>query len=609
VTRSAKNIIGLTLSTIGVGAFALLLAFALMRLYEIERDMRVDATQNMLWVISQAQVAGLQLNDAITLFAIGMTDEPNLQRRFDVFLSRVALLDTGPQSRQMERLGFLSELEALSQSADALAPLLAELIDGDADAAEVAREYLEPHNSNLGRAANAAMVAEWDDLGEQLDTHRDQLWHIIASLAGISLIGGLLSLRLLLALRETKRRSHLLQSEKAFSELVIGSSDEGILAIDLGQICTVWNAALNPLFDIPPHRAVGMELGDISGFFKLGSVQEALAKAYGGQSSALFDQVFFQPGADEPLFLYLRCFPLRRETTIMGAIVFISDVTERRAAQMELARHREGLEELVIARTRELNEALARERTAADLYRNFAAMVSHQFRTPLAIIDSALQRMMRRRSSITPDEIEDRAGKARHAIMRLTELVESTLDSARLDAGQIEVRSRPCDLAELVHSVCERQREASPDREITVLSDTQRPLLALCDPAHAEHIVLNLVSNAIKYSNPRTPVHVTLAGEEARVTCMVSNTGRTIDATETSRLFERNFRGSNANGIPGTGIGLYMARTLARMQNGDVELVRLSPDQTTFCLVLPLASEADADPATGLLMPAAEITT
>src|SRR5690554_2499085 len=140
------------------------------------------------------------------------------------------------------------------------------------------------------------MVAEWDNLGERLDTHRDQLWHIISLLAGISLIGGLLSLRLVLALRETTRRSHLLHNEKAFSELVIGSSDEGILAVDLDQNCTVWNGALEPLFDTAPHRAVGMALGDISGFFKIEPVQDALAKARGGQSTILFDQVFFQTG-------------------------------------------------------------------------------------------------------------------------------------------------------------------------------------------------------------------------------------------------------------------------------------------------------------------------
>ncbi len=592
--HNARNLIGGVLLVFGVGAFALLLAFALMRLSGVERDMRVEATQNMLWVISQTQTASLRLSDTIMQFASGAVDEPEVQRRYNVFLSRIALLDTGPQRRQMERLGFLAELDELVRSPQILTPLLTRLTNGDQAAALLAHRALEPHNQILGRAANAAMVAEWDELGSRLDTHRRDLWHIIASLAGISLIGGFLLLRLLLALRETQKRSHLLQSEKAFSELVIGSSDEGILAVDLEQRCTVWNLAMEQLFEAPRDRAVGTALGDISGFFKISAVQDALAQAHGGHSATLFDQAFFQPGNDTPLYLYLRCFPLRQEANIVGAIVFISDVTERRDAQVELTRHRDHLEDLVKARTRELDEALARERAAADLYRNFAAMVSHQFRTPLAIVDSALQRLMRRRKSITPAELEERAGRARQAITRLTGLVESTLDAARLDAGQIDVRTQPCDIVELARSVCERQLETSPNRKITVTPETDTPVIVLCDPAHADHILINLVSNAVKYSAPQTTVLLTFTTDGTNMRCTVSNKGNAIDPAERSSVFERNFRGTNANGVPGTGIGLYMARTLARMQGGDVDLLDSSQDQTIFGLSLPLVSPTPA---------------
>ncbi|WP_164730496.1 sensor histidine kinase [Pelagibacterium montanilacus] len=587
--RGAQNRIGVVLSTLGVGVFALLLAFALIRLSEIERDMRVEATQNMLWVISQAQVASLRLSDTIANYALDPTDTPELQRRYDVFLSRIALLDSGPQRRQMERLGFSAELEALTRSAETLAPLLDRLGQGDTAAARAAHDVLAPHNGSLGRAANAAMVAEWEGLGARLDTYRSQLWHIIASLAGISLIGGFLSLRLLLALRETQKRSLLLENEKAFSELVIGSSGEGVLVVDLDLRCTVWNAAMEQLFSVPPDRSVGQSLGDISGFFNIEPVREALVEGLAGRSTTLFDQVFFQPAEAEPLYLYLRCFPLRSGSDIIGAIVFVSDVTERRTAQIELSRHRDHLEELVRARTRELDEALARERAAADLYRNFAAMVSHQFRTPLAIIDSALQRMMRRRQSITPSELEERAGRARQAITRLTGLVESTLDAARLDAGQVDVRAQPCDLVQLAASVCERQTETAPDRDILVHHDGTSPITVLCDSAHAEHILINLLANAAKYSPPGTPVHVAFGLEGPFAQCLVTNSGCPIDPCESQRLFERYFRGENANGVPGTGIGLYMARTLARMQGGDVSLLASSDDRTTFALSLPLA--------------------
>lgn len=77
-----------------------------------------------------------------------------------------------------------------------------------------------------------------------------------------------------------------------------------------------------------------------------------------------------------------------------------------------------------------------RERAAADLYRNSAAMISHRFRTPLAVADSALQRLIRRGAQAGAGEIATRAARAREAIAGLTRLVESTLDAARLETGQ-----------------------------------------------------------------------------------------------------------------------------------------------------------------------------
>src|SRR5690606_8663373 len=110
----------------------------------------------------------------------------------------------------------------------------------------------------------------------------------------------------------------------------------------------------------------------------------------------------------EPLYVDIRCFSLRDGARIIGAILLVSDVTERRAAQKEIADHRDHLEQLVEARTQELDAALTRERATAELYQNFGTMISHQFRTPLAIVDSTLHRLMRRRDKLTPEEVLER---------------------------------------------------------------------------------------------------------------------------------------------------------------------------------------------------------
>src|SRR5690606_19586593 len=134
---------------------------------------------------------------------------------------------------------------------------------------------LQSYNAMLGQAANRAMVAEWDELGETLDTSREQLWQIIVSLIGISLAGAALCGHFLMALREAKRRTRLLDKEKAFSELLIGSSGESIVAVDLNGRCTVWNEAAERLFGQPAETTIGLALADVSGFFQIDRIEQA----------------------------------------------------------------------------------------------------------------------------------------------------------------------------------------------------------------------------------------------------------------------------------------------------------------------------------------------
>ena len=582
-----RALLGVALPILTITIFVILLAFSLIRLSEVERDMRIEATQNMLWVISRAHVSSLQLGEAVAQHALDEMDQPELELRYNVFLSRLALLDDGPQRRHMDALGFGTVLDDLRQELPELGSVIADLEPNDRQRVRV---LLEPYRTMLGQAANKAMVAEWDDLGIKLDTSRDQLRQIIVSLIGISLAGAVLSFHFSMAIREARRRTRLLDKEKAFSELLIGSSGEGIVAVDLQRRCTVWNEAAERLFGLPATGAIGSTLDDVSGFFQIDRIANAVGDAFDGRPAALFDQPFFPYGQAEPLYVDLRCFSLRDGDRIVGSILLVSDVTERRAAQREIADHRDHLEQLVQARTQALDAALTRERATAELYRNFGAMISHQFRTPLAIVDSALQRLMRRSDRLSPTEVLERGGNARQAIARLTRLVESTLDAARLDAGQIEIRSRPCDLGQLAADICARQTEQPPKREISVDILDGDSVMAYCDPVHAENILVNLLSNAVKYSPPGTAIAVAVTTEGDQAECRISNRGDIACPAERDALFERYFRGSNSEGQPGIGIGLYMARTLAQMPGGDLQLNAGDDDQVAFTLNLPSAN-------------------
>jgi signal transduction histidine kinase len=106
----------------------------------------------------------------------------------------------------------------------------------------------------------------------------------------------------------------------------------------------------------------------------------------------------------------------------------------------------------------DLQQTLAKEQDLNKLQQQFVSMASHEFRTPLAIIDTAAQRMKRRadENRLTPEEAVQRVDKIRDAVGRMTRLMESTLNMARMEEGKFKVEIKPCDIGKVVREVCER---------------------------------------------------------------------------------------------------------------------------------------------------------
>ncbi len=194
--------------------------------------------------------------------------------------------------------------------------------------------------------------------------------------------------------------------------------------------------------------------------------------------------------------------------TITASIVLRERMYRQRleASANELRRHHDHLQDLVEERTKtitdqaeELQHALDAEKKLTGLQRQFVSMVCHEFRTPLAIIDGTAQRLIRRQNKIPPEGQKDRLGKIRTAVIRLTDLMESVLSAARLEAGSITFEPAPCDLAGMIREVADNHMEVYPSHKIIVDTD-QLPDSFFGDVKLLRQVISNLMSNAIKYS-------------------------------------------------------------------------------------------------------------
>jgi signal transduction histidine kinase len=236
---------------------------------------------------------------------------------------------------------------------------------------------------------------------------------------------------------------------------------------------------------------------------------------------------------------------------------------------------------------RTLNAALVQQRRANDLQRQFVSMVSHEFRTPLSIIDGAAQRILRRSELIDKAELEDRLQTIRGTVAKLSALVGTLLESARAEQGETKFRPESIDLFALVSRCVRTQQEIAPTHRIR-LSTTNLGASFYGDPQLLEQIMTNLLSNAVKYSPQGGPVEVSLTERSTRLEITVRDHGVGIPATELPRLFDRFFRASTSAGIAGTGLGLHIVRQFVQCHGGTIRVESQEGEGTSVIVKLPV---------------------
>lgn len=222
------------------------------------------------------------------------------------------------------------------------------------------------------------------------------------------------------------------------------------------------------------------------------------------------------------------------------------------------------------------------------LQRNFVSMASHEFRTPLTIIDSHAQRLISVGTTSDDAGLVERARKIRTAVRRLTHLIKNLIDSMRIIDGDVKLYFHPTtmDLVPLLHEVCQLHREIAPQSQILESLPTQ------AIPVHADASLLfqvfsNLLSNAIKYSPGGRLINVRLTKVAGEIEVIVQDHGIGIPEADRVRLFERYYRGGNAAGIVGTGIGLFFVKTVLELHGGLIGVESLEGEGSCFRVRLP----------------------
>ena len=220
----------------------------------------------------------------------------------------------------------------------------------------------------------------------------------------------------------------------------------------------------------------------------------------------------------------------------------------------------------------------------------FLSVASHELKTPITSLKMNLQMAQRTLSAdkpLKPEHTRQLMARADLQIDRLVRLIENLLDVSRIRLGKLELQLQKADFGEIIRGVVSDYREPLSAVGCEVRLNLTGGVIGNIDPARVEQVLINLLSNVIKYA-PGKPVEVSLKREGTRACISVRDHGTGIPSSQQARLFERFSRASSSRNISGLGLGLFISKEIAEKHGGSIE-VSNAPDQgAVFKVFFPL---------------------
>lgn len=225
------------------------------------------------------------------------------------------------------------------------------------------------------------------------------------------------------------------------------------------------------------------------------------------------------------------------------------------------------------------------ERSESELQSRILEIASHEFRTYLSVIDGAAQRIARQAEKIQPAHIPELATRIRSFVSRLNILLDHAMERARNNPASMRVELVPGRIQEVVLEVV---RTFSESTEIEIADEICNIPEIWFDPVRIERVLINLVTNSIKYSIGRARIRFSAVIGADDLELYVRDWGIGILPEEREEVFAERTRGANLAQLPGSGLGLYIARKIIRAHGGEISVEETSGPGTTLRIVLPL---------------------
>jgi signal transduction histidine kinase len=217
----------------------------------------------------------------------------------------------------------------------------------------------------------------------------------------------------------------------------------------------------------------------------------------------------------------------------------------------------------------ELQLALEKEKELSELKTRFISMASHEFRTPLSTVLSSSYLIEKYSTTADQQKREKHLQRIVSSVNMLTDILNDFLSVGKMEEGKIQLRLSQFNIRDLVISIAEEMKNNLKKKQ-KINYHHQGDQIVLLDASLLKHIVMNLVSNASKFSPEGKPIDITTVSHNGQLIFSIRDYGMGISKEDQQHLMERFFRGTNATNIQGTGLGLHIVSKYAELMNGVV---------------------------------------
>lgn len=280
---------------------------------------------------------------------------------------------------------------------------------------------------------------------------------------------------------------------------------------------------------------------------------------------------------------------------------FVHDLSHQKEAENRLMQYTQHLEELVKERTVTLNEtidalthakeevshSLEKEKELGKLKSRLLSMASHEFRTPLSSIQLSTSLIERYAESMDSDKIGRHIHKIKNAVNNLTTILNDFLHVEKAEAGKVEVKFTDFSIVDFAKEITDEMQLLAKNSQKIVYAHTGSDVMVKLDRNLLKNSIINLISNAIKYSGEETTIQFSTNVEDNVCRITVQDNGIGIPQEEHKHLFEAFFRAQNTGSIPGTGLGLNIVLRYVELMHGKIDIESAQNKGARFTITFP----------------------